>query len=61
MNTYYFYLNLGKQRKSLEGKYFVKVITCKDPYEDGLTMFIKEIEKDGRYLAIEDDMFYKKL
>lgn len=58
METYYFYLSLRRQGLN---KQFVKVINCKDPFEDGLERFVEQINLDGRYLPIEDDIAFRKL
>ena len=59
METYQFYLDLSNQGKP--GKAFSRIITCNDPLEDGLDRFIDDVNKDGRYLAIEDDISYREL
>ena len=59
METYYFYLGLNNQ--GLKGKQFVKTINCKDPREDGLDRFIEQINLDGRFFPIKNDITYRKL
>lgn len=51
METYYFFLE----------KKFCRVIRCKDPNKDGLALFIKEIEKDGRFSTKNATILYKQL
>lgn len=59
MKTYQFYLNLTNQGKP--NKAFSRIVTCMDPTNDGLLKFIEEVNRDGRFLPIEDDIHYQLL
>ena len=59
METYQFFLDLSNQGKPY--KFFSRIVTCNDPKEDGLDRFVDDINNDGRYLAIEDDISYQQL
>ena len=59
MVVYQFFLELDKQ--GCPTKSLSKIATWADPLEDGLTRFINEINEDGRYLPIVNDIKFKKL
>ncbi len=59
MVVYQFFLELDKQ--GCPNKSLSKIVRCADPLEDGLTRFINEINEDGRYLPIVNDIKFKKL
>lgn len=59
MKTYQFYMNLTNQGKL--NRAFTRIINCLDPTKDGIEKFQEEINKDGRYRPIKEDIRHQLL
>ena len=60
MKKYKFILDISKQNPKYAGMEFTKIIKASDKYE-AFSIFYEAIERDGRFLAIEDDIYHEEL